>query len=196
MFATEVHVAPRIPDRRVRHPPGDIPGESAAGSASIIPAPRQIQAGSGTFHLDRTTQIMLSDPASTELRTLVELLAAPLRTASGLLLPLSPHPADDRPDAISLRVTPQAGSAASGELPAAGHPAGSVDLRSHHRRPVLGASNYPAASPAGAGSEASPGLNPDGPSPQWRSRMQPRFPYRGSCSMSPDGFTHPSSSRS
>ncbi|HEX5575208.1 MAG TPA: family 20 glycosylhydrolase, partial [Gemmatimonadales bacterium] len=57
------------------------------------------------------TRIMLSDPTSTELRTLAELLAAPLRVASGLPLPVSPHPVDDRtPDAISLRLTPGATS--------------------------------------------------------------------------------------
>jgi hexosaminidase len=92
--------------------PETSPVSPAAGSASIIPAPRQIQNGSGIFHLDRTTQIMLSDPASAELRTLVELLAAPLRAASGLPLPVSPHPADDTPDAISLRLTPHDRSAA------------------------------------------------------------------------------------
>lgn len=73
----------------------------------IIPAPRRIQAGSGEFRLDRTTRIMLSDPASTELRALVELLAAPLRASSGLPLPVSPEPADNHtPNAISLRLTP------------------------------------------------------------------------------------------
>jgi hexosaminidase len=91
--------------------PTTAPVSPVPRSASIIPAPRQIKGGSGTFHLDRSTRIMLSDPTSTELRTLVELLAAPLRVASGLPLPVSPHPADDRTlDAISLRLTPGAGS--------------------------------------------------------------------------------------
>jgi hexosaminidase len=91
--------------------PATGPVSPAPGSASIIPAPRQMQAGSGRFRLDRMTRIMLSDPTSTELRTLVELLAAPLRVASGLPLPVSPYPADDRtPDAISLRLTPGAAS--------------------------------------------------------------------------------------
>lgn len=70
-----------------------------------------MQIGTGTFRLDRLTRIMLSDPNSTELRALVELLAAPLRVASGLPLPVSPHPADEHtPDAISLRLTPGAAS--------------------------------------------------------------------------------------
>src|SRR6476646_9981267 len=50
----------------------------------IIPAPRRLQAGSGEFRLDRETRIVLSDPASTELWTLSEFLAIPLRSASGL----------------------------------------------------------------------------------------------------------------
>ena len=70
-----------------------------------------IRGGSGSFNLDRSTRILLSDPASPELRTLVELLAVPLRQASGLPLPVSPEPADDRtPNAISLRLAPAAAS--------------------------------------------------------------------------------------
>src|SRR2546428_3649519 len=36
----------------------------------IIPAPRRLQARPGEFRLDQETRIMLSDPASRELRTL------------------------------------------------------------------------------------------------------------------------------
>src|SRR5882724_5799831 len=73
----------------------------------IIPAPRRLQARPGEFRLDRETRIMLSDPASTELRTLSELLAAPLRAASGLPLPVSPEPAADHaPHAITIRLVP------------------------------------------------------------------------------------------
>jgi hexosaminidase len=50
---------------------------------------------------------MLSDPASTELRALVELLAAPLRASSRLPLPVAREPADNHtPNTISLRLTP------------------------------------------------------------------------------------------
>ena len=78
----------------------------------IIPAPYRIQARPGEFRLGRTTRIMLSDPASSELRALVELLATPLRGSSGLSLPVSPEPADDHtPDAISVRLTPGGPSA-------------------------------------------------------------------------------------
>ncbi len=78
----------------------------------IIPAPRHIQPGPGELRLDRTTRIMLSDPASAELRALAELLAAPLRAASGLPLPVSQEPAGDHmPHAIAIRLTPGAPSA-------------------------------------------------------------------------------------
>ncbi len=77
----------------------------------IIPAPRRLQARPGEFRLDRETRIMLSDPASTELRTLSELLVTPLRTASGLPLPVSPEPASDHAtNALSIRLTPDSAS--------------------------------------------------------------------------------------
>jgi hexosaminidase len=79
----------------------------------IIPAPRRLQARPGEFRLDRETRIMLSDPASAALRTLSELLAAPLRAASGLPLPVSAEPASDHAiNALSIRLTP---NSASGE---------------------------------------------------------------------------------
>jgi hexosaminidase len=84
------------------------------GRYPIIPAPRHIQSLPGEFRLDRTTQIMLSDPRSAELRALAELLAAPLRAASGLPLPVSPQAADGHASrAIAIRLTPGAPSAAS-----------------------------------------------------------------------------------
>jgi hexosaminidase len=77
----------------------------------IIPAPRRLQARPGEFRLDRETRIMLSDPASQELRTLSELLAAPLRAASGLPLPVSSEPASDHAtNALSIRLTPDSAS--------------------------------------------------------------------------------------
>ena len=73
----------------------------------IIPAPRRLEARPGEFRLDRETRIMLSDPASMELRTLSELLAVPLRAASGLPLPVSSKPAADHaPHAITIRLAP------------------------------------------------------------------------------------------
>ena len=71
----------------------------------MIPAPRRLEAKPGEFRLDRETRIMLSDPASVELRALSELLAVPLRAASGLPLPVSPEPAADHaPHAITIRL--------------------------------------------------------------------------------------------
>jgi hexosaminidase len=50
---------------------------------------------------------MLSDPTNTELRTLMELWAVPLRASSELPLLVSPDPADNHPpNTISLRLTP------------------------------------------------------------------------------------------
>jgi hexosaminidase len=78
---------------------------------AIIPAPRRLEARPGEFRLDRETRIMLSDPASTELRALSELLAAPLRAASGLPLPVSSEPAADHaPHAITIRLAPDSDS--------------------------------------------------------------------------------------
>jgi hexosaminidase len=77
----------------------------------IIPAPRRLLARPGEFRLDRQTRITLSDPASSELRALSELLAAPLRAASGLPLPVSPAPASDHAtNALSIRLTPDSAS--------------------------------------------------------------------------------------
>lgn len=78
----------------------------------ITPAPRRIEAGSGELRLDRATRIMLSDPASPELRALAEVLIGPLRAASGLPLPISPEPAaDSAPHAIAIRLTRDSASA-------------------------------------------------------------------------------------
>jgi hexosaminidase len=56
---------------------------------------------------------MLSDPASAELRALSELLAAPLRAASGLALPVASERAREgsTPHAIAIRLTPSRASA-------------------------------------------------------------------------------------
>jgi hexosaminidase len=77
----------------------------------IVPAPRHLEPRHGEFQIDRETRILLSDPASPDLRTLSELLAAPLRAASGLPLPVSPEPLGDHPaNAILIQLTPGSGS--------------------------------------------------------------------------------------
>jgi hexosaminidase len=88
-------------------------GNNATGSANplpdrypIIPMPRSIHAEPGRFQLDQSTRVVLSDPASAELRSLVELLLAPLRTASGLSLPIAPDAHDDMPNTMVFRLTP------------------------------------------------------------------------------------------
>ena len=87
----------------MRARPGPVP--PAPEGYAMIPAPRRLEAKPGEFRLDRETRIMLSDPASVELRALSELLAVPLRAASGLPLPVSPEPAADHaPHAITIRL--------------------------------------------------------------------------------------------
>jgi hexosaminidase len=77
----------------------------------IVPAPRHLEPRPGEFRIDRGTRILLSDPASTQLHALSELLAAPLRAASGLPLPVSPESIGDHPtNAILIQLTPGSGS--------------------------------------------------------------------------------------
>jgi hexosaminidase len=86
---------------------GAQPPSPAPDRYPIVPASRHLEPRPGEFRLDRDTRILLSDPASAELRTLSELLAAPLRAASGLPLPVSSEPpADHAPDAISIQLAP------------------------------------------------------------------------------------------
>ena len=85
---------------------GAPPVSPASRNYSIVPAPQRTHAGAGEFRLNETTRIMLSDPADAELRNLADLLLVPLRTASGLPLPVSARPAEDGVrNAISLRLT-------------------------------------------------------------------------------------------
>ena len=77
----------------------------------IVPLPRHIEARPGEFQLDSATRIVLSDPASPELRTLAEAVVAPLRAESGLPLPVAPAPTrDDGRDAIAIRLERDSGS--------------------------------------------------------------------------------------
>src|SRR5215211_1622420 len=73
----------------------------------IVPEPRHLEPRPGEFRIDRETRILLSRPASTELHALSELLAAPLRAASGLPLPVSPESRGDHSaNAILIQLTP------------------------------------------------------------------------------------------
>src|SRR6185295_10317146 len=76
----------------------------------IVPAPRHLEARSDKFQLDSATRILLSDPASPELRTLAEAVVAPLRAASGLPLPVAPTPTrDDGRNPIAIRLERDSG---------------------------------------------------------------------------------------
>ena len=57
---------------------------------SIVPIPRSFEAGEGTFVLDASSAITLTDPSDTEAREVVELWAGPVRVGTGLALPFSP----------------------------------------------------------------------------------------------------------
>jgi len=88
-------------------------GSAVTGSVSplpdrspIIPMPRSIQAARDRFQLDAATRVVLSDPTSAELQSQVELLLVPLRTASGLPLPIAPEAHDGVADAMVFRLTP------------------------------------------------------------------------------------------
>jgi hexosaminidase len=79
----------------------------------VVPSPLSIEARPGEFRLDSATRIFLSDPTSAELRALAEMLAAPLRAASGGVLPLPVS--QDRAhegvaDAITIGLIPGAAS--------------------------------------------------------------------------------------
>jgi hexosaminidase len=71
----------------------------------IIPMPRSIHAESGVFRLDHSTRVILSDPASAELRSVAELLLVPLRTASGLPLPIASDARDAGANSMLFRLT-------------------------------------------------------------------------------------------
>jgi len=131
---------------------------------------------------------MLSDPASRELRTLSELLAVPLRAASGLPLPVSPEPASAHPtNALSIRLTPDSGSrepesyrlvvAPRGVILSAPTPAGLVHGLQTLRQLL------PPELERGLMTESAPTLPPP-PPPRWvipavEIEDAPRFRYRG-----------------
>jgi hexosaminidase len=63
-------------------------GSVAGQSIDLIPHPAELERGSGQFSLSRATAIALSPYADEELRSVVELWAAPLRAATGFPLPI------------------------------------------------------------------------------------------------------------
>jgi hexosaminidase len=86
--------------------PVDVRVNPAPERYPIVPSPLSIEPRPGEFLLDSATRILLSDSASVELRALAEILATPLRAASGLALPVSVARArEDAADAITLRQT-------------------------------------------------------------------------------------------
>jgi hexosaminidase len=54
----------------------------------LIPAPQALLPGPGSFTLDAATGIALADPSDAEMRSLADLWADPLRSATGFALPI------------------------------------------------------------------------------------------------------------
>jgi hexosaminidase len=88
------------------------PVTPAADRYAIVPQPRRLVARPGEFRLDRGTRIVLADTASAALRALAELLASPLRAASGLPLPIaSASSSGDASNTIAIQLTSSSSSA-------------------------------------------------------------------------------------
>ncbi|HWJ22014.1 MAG TPA: beta-N-acetylhexosaminidase, partial [Gemmatimonadaceae bacterium] len=86
-----------------RPTPAPLPS-AAPERYAIVPQPRHLVARPGELQLDARTRIVLSDSANAELRTVANLLAVPLRAASGLPLPIAQAAGDDAPNAIAIRL--------------------------------------------------------------------------------------------
>ena len=71
---------------------------------SIVPLPQHLAARPGEFRLDAQTRILLSDTTSSALRSVADLLAVPLRAASGLPLPIGPATNAVTPNAFVIRL--------------------------------------------------------------------------------------------
>ncbi|HEV2148095.1 MAG TPA: beta-N-acetylhexosaminidase [Longimicrobiaceae bacterium] len=71
----------------------DDPALEWARRYPVVPAPATLRPARGEFVLDGSTRLLLADPADPEVRSVAELLAAPLRAASGFPLPVSAAPA-------------------------------------------------------------------------------------------------------
>ena len=62
----------------------------------LIPLPAEIEARAGAFDLDEGAALSISDPSDPPLRDLAEIVAAELRSATGLSLPVTDGPAEIR----------------------------------------------------------------------------------------------------
>lgn len=81
------------------------PAAAATTRYAIVPLPAELVQRSGEFRLDAQTRILISDSANVSLRSAADLLALPLRAASGLPLPILPLAVSRMaPDAIVIRL--------------------------------------------------------------------------------------------
>jgi len=65
------------------------PVRASSARYPIVPLPRQLVPKTGEFQLDSKTRILIADSADASLRSAADLLALPLRAASGLPLPIA-----------------------------------------------------------------------------------------------------------
>ena len=91
------------------------PQRSSGVRYAIVPAPRHLVSRVGEFRLDPRTRILVPDTTSPLLRPLADLLAAPLRAASGLPLPILAGTPDQATNAIVLRLDSSATSPNAGQ---------------------------------------------------------------------------------
>ena len=152
-------------------------GNPAPERYPIVPSPVSIVASRGEFRLDSATQIFLSDTANADLRSLADMLAAPLRSASAgaLRLPVS--------------LAPRLGRA-SNSITIELHPDAPTDSESYHLTVTPRGASLSARHPAGLvhGLETirqllPPELERATPArwviPSVTIDDAPRFPYRG-----------------
>ena len=88
-----------------RPAPAPAPSLAEAARYPVIPQPRLLVPAAGEMVLDGATRVVLADTGAA-LRTAADLLALPLRAASGLPLPVSQAAGDTVSNAIVIRLDP------------------------------------------------------------------------------------------
>lgn len=81
------------------------PARLPSARYELVPLPEHLVPRTGEFQLDAKTRILIADTASAPLQSAVDLLALPLRAASGLPLPIAPSRANQATsNAIVIRL--------------------------------------------------------------------------------------------
>ena len=170
------------------------PARAAAVRYPLVPLPQQLTPRAGEFQLDSKTRILVAD---TSLSSAANLLALPLRAASGLPLPLETSPATaSSPNAIVIRLDSRGASTTpddehyhlvvtdSGAILTAATPAGIIDGISTLRQllpPSLGGGLRSISSwnATGTSPVALAGASTQWAIPAVEISDAPRFRYRG-----------------